>query len=301
MPKKKKIAFLKFVVFLDPFLTVSLKTEIQKWANRERPSLLCQECNCIDNWLNFTVPFPHRTMGCVASSRAASPGSSAGLWWQPWCGQSTRRWWPGWAWSLDWEGTEKRWNLSSCLVSAKGCFISLSRNKMKSILESQANMSPCHPVQVKNGWACLGPSESPKRRVTGDWGEGLAHPARLFESVSWESCQVAPLQPPLHHRAFSDLLLGQRMELRAALGGWGAPAGEAGIAEWEVTVTRLRWQWCQDEGEKLSLFNWLLNQPLRGSGERGTWLPGLYTNKMFWSWVVSTLSCSGIFLRLKFR
>lgn len=80
--KKKKIAFLKFVVFLDPLvtgLTVSLKTEIQKWANRERPSLLCQECNCIDNWLNFTVPFPHRTMGCVASSRAASPGSSAGL------------------------------------------------------------------------------------------------------------------------------------------------------------------------------------------------------------------------------
>lgn len=81
-------------------------------------------------------------MGCVASSKAVSPGPSAELWWQPWRGQSTKRWWPRWACSPDRARTRQRWDLSPCLFSAKDLFNSLPWSRTKSYLERQANTSP---------------------------------------------------------------------------------------------------------------------------------------------------------------
>lgn len=65
---------------------------------------------------------------------------------------------------------------------------------MKSCGESQADVSPCYPVHVANRWARLELSESPgrgatDRQHTGEFGEGLAHPANLKAFPGRELCR----------------------------------------------------------------------------------------------------------------
>lgn len=170
-----------------------------------------------------------------------------------------------------------------------------------------------YPTQVENRWAWLKPSESPQRGVT-DTRSPLGSQEKALRTLQGylkrhfrrELCQVAPSQPPVyttvplwmcswarHHKARKAVCL--VLWPRSSSRGGGVFRERSHCHQAEVCV----WG---DVRMRKKRFLITFPETLEKGGQ---WLPSLLSVqiKLFHlgSCTVSTLSCSGIFVQLKFR
>lgn len=121
-------------------------------------------------------------------------------------------------------GTGKRRALLPSLALVKGCFVSLSWSKMKSHLESQADVSPS---VTQFEYRIDGPDSSlqnlPKEGLLmsmAHWGvrrRACTSLQATWKGLSGKLCQVVLPQPHLHQAACLDLFLGKDHTAREAV------------------------------------------------------------------------------------
>lgn len=185
-------------------------------------------------------------MGCVASSKAVSPGPSAGLWWQPWHGQSMKRWWPRWAWSPD-PGALGKDGICCPAWFLPRAASSLTWTEVKSCGESQADVSPCYPVHVANRWPDSSfqnlPEEEPQTDSTrGSLEKGL-HTLQTWKHFQGESSvgvSSSATHLPIPWCLFGSVFC-KELQSQRSCGHlpWLRNSQGAGSAERGVPVTRL--------------------------------------------------------------